>query len=93
LLTNFSVILYKVSSGDKNTRSEDENNTCKMKYKIIFLRILYTHLHRLQAVGIHNPTEDSQQDMLQDTLVEEVESLVGVEEEKCHRHHHRHPQR
>lgn len=64
-----------------------------MKHKIIFLRILYTHLHRLQAVGTHNLTEGSQQDTLQDTLVEEVESLVGVEEEKCHRHrHHHHPQ-
>lgn len=63
-----------------------------MKYKIIFLRILYTHLHRLQAVGRHNLMEGSQQDMLQDTLVEEVESLVEVEEEKCRRHHHHHPQ-
>lgn len=63
-----------------------------MKHKTIFLRILYTHLHRLQAVGTHNLTEDSQQDMLQDTLVEEEESLVGVEEEKYRRHHHRRPQ-
>jgi len=63
-----------------------------MKHKIIFLRILYTHLHRLQAVGTRNLTKDSQQDMLQDTLVEEEESLVGVEEEKYCRHHHRRPQ-
>jgi hypothetical protein len=34
--------------------------------------------------------EGTQQGMLEDTLVEEAESLVGVEEEKCHHHHH-HP--
>jgi hypothetical protein len=33
---------------------------------------------------------ESLQDMMQDILVEEVESLVEVEEEKCHHHHHHH---
>jgi hypothetical protein len=68
-----------------------KGTTRKMTYKTIFLKILYAHLCKMQAVSTHSLMEDIQQDTQKDTLVEEVESLVGVGEEKCHRRHH-HPQ-
>lgn len=62
------------------------------KLNVVFIRILYTHLCRLQAVSIRSLRGGTQQGMLEGTLAEEVESPVEVGEEKCHHHRHHHPQ-
>jgi hypothetical protein len=53
--------------------------------------MIYTYQCMMQAVSTCSLMEGIQQGMLEDTLVEEVESLVGVGAEKCLLHHH-HPQ-